>query len=110
MARYVQPHVTQFDGGAGQGEACVPASVANGIAASTGGARRPSSQTIHRLVPRSEETNPATPGWSMGDADNATGKMLGRIEGRSHELGLGADGSIYPASRSDLLIVFRPHK
>ena len=42
--------------------------------------------------------------------DNATGKMLGRIEGRSHELGLGADGSIYPASRSELLLVFRPHK
>ncbi len=42
--------------------------------------------------------------------DNATGKMLGRIEGRSHELGVGADGSIYPASRSEQLLVFRPRK
>ncbi|MHB1204072.1 MAG: peptidyl-alpha-hydroxyglycine alpha-amidating lyase family protein [Rhodospirillaceae bacterium] len=42
--------------------------------------------------------------------DNATGKMLGRIEGRSHELGVGLDGSLYPASRSDLLVVFRPRK
>ena len=42
--------------------------------------------------------------------DNATGKFLGRIEGRSHELGVGLDGSIYPASRSELLLVFRPKK
>jgi DNA-binding beta-propeller fold protein YncE len=42
--------------------------------------------------------------------DNATGKMLGRIEGRSHELGIGLDGSLYPASRSDLLVVLRPRK
>lgn len=42
--------------------------------------------------------------------DNATGKFLGRIEGRSHELGVGLDGSIYPASRSELLVVFRPRK
>jgi hypothetical protein len=42
--------------------------------------------------------------------DNATGKMLGRIEGRSHELGIAADGSIYPATRSGVLLVFRPRK
>lgn len=42
--------------------------------------------------------------------DNATGKFLGRIEGRSHELGVGLDGSIYPASRSGQLLVFRPKK
>ena len=42
--------------------------------------------------------------------DNATGKFLGRVEGRSHELGVGLDGSIYPASRSEVLLVFRPKK
>jgi DNA-binding beta-propeller fold protein YncE len=38
------------------------------------------------------------------------GKMLGRIPVRSHELGIGADGAVFPASRSPLLVVFRPKK
>ena len=40
--------------------------------------------------------------------DLATGKILGRLEGRSHELGLGADGTVFPASRSANLVLFRP--
>ncbi|MSR35609.1 MAG: hypothetical protein EXR95_03045 [Gemmatimonadetes bacterium] len=39
-----------------------------------------------------------------------TGKMLGRVPGRSHQLGIGFDGSIYPATRSEKLIVYRPKK
>jgi DNA-binding beta-propeller fold protein YncE len=42
--------------------------------------------------------------------DMKTGKMLGRVPGRSHQLGIGFDGSIYPASRSENLIVYRPRK
>lgn len=75
MAFYVQPHVTQFDGDAGQGSACVPASLANGVAAVTGGARKPTSGGIHHLVPKREETDPGTAGWSMADADKAMGKL-----------------------------------
>jgi hypothetical protein len=75
MAYYVQPHVTQFDGGSKQGEACVPAALANGVAASTGGARKPASQTVHALIPKSQETDPSTPGWSMADADHAMAKI-----------------------------------
>jgi DNA-binding beta-propeller fold protein YncE len=40
--------------------------------------------------------------------DNATGRILGRIEGRSHELGIGPDGAILPATRSGRLVVYRP--
>jgi DNA-binding beta-propeller fold protein YncE len=40
--------------------------------------------------------------------DLKTGKMLGRVPGRSHQLGIGFDGSIYPATRSERLIVYRP--
>ena len=42
--------------------------------------------------------------------DVKTGTMLGRVTGRSHQLGIGFDGSIYPATRSDTLIVYRPKK
>jgi DNA-binding beta-propeller fold protein YncE len=40
--------------------------------------------------------------------DNATGRILGRVEGRSHELGIGDDGTIFPATRSAMLVLFRP--
>ncbi len=36
--------------------------------------------------------------------DLTTGRMLGRVSGRSHQLGIGFDGSIYPATKSDTLI------
>jgi hypothetical protein len=74
MARYVQPHVSQFDGGTYQGQACVPASLANGVAAQSGGARRPTASQVHALIPRDEEQNPG-PGWSVVDADRAMRKL-----------------------------------
>jgi DNA-binding beta-propeller fold protein YncE len=40
--------------------------------------------------------------------DLATGRILGRVEGRSHELGIGFDGAIFPATRSAALVVYRP--
>jgi DNA-binding beta-propeller fold protein YncE len=40
--------------------------------------------------------------------DRATGRILGRAEGRSHELGIGFDGAIFPATRSPLLVVLKP--
>lgn len=75
MSYYVQPHVCQFDGSSDQGSACVPTSCANGVAASTGGARRPAGVTIHRLIPQSEESDPHVPGWSIVDADRAMAKI-----------------------------------
>lgn len=73
--RYVQPHVTQFDGGKYQSEACVPASIANGVGASTGGARRPTSAAVHAVIPKTAETDPHTAGWSEVDASRAAAKM-----------------------------------
>lgn len=70
MVLYVQPHVTQFDGDKRQGSACVPASLANGVGATTGGARRPAAGVIHALVAPHEEASPA-PGWNTEDADLA---------------------------------------
>jgi len=40
--------------------------------------------------------------------DPATGRMLGRVQVRSHELAIGPDGSLFPATRSGQLLVFRP--
>jgi streptogramin lyase len=40
--------------------------------------------------------------------DNATKRILGKVAVRSHELGIGADGLIIPATRSALLVVYRP--
>ncbi len=40
--------------------------------------------------------------------DLTTGRMLGRVPGRSHQLAIGDDGTILPASRSGSLIIYRP--
>jgi len=39
--------------------------------------------------------------------DFKSGKILGKIEVRSHEVGVGPDGTLMPATRSDLLVVYR---
>jgi DNA-binding beta-propeller fold protein YncE len=40
--------------------------------------------------------------------DHATSKVVGKIETRSHELAVGADGTVYPATRDDTLVIYRP--
>ena len=40
----------------------------------------------------------------------ATGKMLGRFEVRSHELSVGPDGTLLPATRSGRLLMLRPRR
>jgi hypothetical protein len=40
--------------------------------------------------------------------DPAAGTMLGRVLARSHELAIGSDGTLLPASRNDRLLLFRP--
>jgi len=46
----------------------------------------------------------------VAQVDPATGKMLGRIQVRSHELTIGPDGSLFPATRTGRLLMFRPRK
>lgn len=40
----------------------------------------------------------------------STGKMLGRFRVRSHELAIGSDGSLFPATRSGQLLLLRPRQ
>lgn len=76
MSVYYQGrHRTQFDGGALAGENCTPTSGANGARCATGGAVDRSGTQIRSLVARSEETNPATAGWSLTDLDLAMSRI-----------------------------------
>lgn len=75
---YVQPHQSQYQAGAStitRRAGCTWASGANGVAAVTGGAKQPTPDAIHALVPRAEEQFPATPGWSLPDLAKATGRI-----------------------------------
>jgi DNA-binding beta-propeller fold protein YncE len=48
--------------------------------------------------------------FDVVNVDPATGKMLGRVQVRSHELAIGPDGSLFPATRSGQLLLFRPRR
>jgi hypothetical protein len=56
-------------------EGCTWTTGSNGIAAATGNRKRPSPDTVLAQVPRSHETNPETPGWSLPDLDLACNKL-----------------------------------
>jgi hypothetical protein len=56
-------------------EGCTWTTGANGIAAATRGRLHPSPDTVLAQVPRSHETNPETPGWSLPDLDLACNKL-----------------------------------
>lgn len=64
-------HRTQFDGSAKAGANCTPTSGANGAREATDGEYDHSGGYVRGLVAVSEETNPASPGWSLGDLDKA---------------------------------------
>jgi len=74
MGFYLQPHRSQYAVSASavtRSSGCTWTAGANGIAATTGGATRPTPDQVHRLVPVAMETNPATPGWSLSDLATA---------------------------------------
>ena len=78
MTLYLNAHSSQYQAGASTATrraGCTWASVANGIDASTGGRLRPTPDQVHALLPNAEETNPATPGWSIPDAVRAASRM-----------------------------------
>lgn len=72
---YLNPHKTQFDGSRYASQNCTPTSGANGANASTGGRINKSGGQIRALIPRSAETDPRTPGWSLVDLDRAMAKI-----------------------------------
>lgn len=64
-------HQSQYQPGADlitRKAGCTWTSLANGIAATTGGTHHPTPDEVHDLVARSEEQAPTTPGWSLPDA------------------------------------------
>lgn len=76
-ALYVNRHTSQ--GGEGQSYVtrvygCTWTSLANGIDGTTGGRHRPSPDYLHGLVPRDQETDPSTRGWSIPDAVKAASR------------------------------------
>ena len=75
MAYYTGVHRTQFDGSIYAAENCNPTSIANGARASSGGKIDKSGGQVRAIVKRSEETNPATAGWSLEDAKLACDRM-----------------------------------
>jgi len=42
--------------------------------------------------------------------DPATGRMMGKVPVRTHEVSVGADGAVYPATRNGELVLVRPRR
>ena len=75
---YVGEHWCQLAPGMSpvtRSEGCTWTSGASGVAAISGGSFEPTPDHVHDQVPRSQETNPDTPGWSIPDLAKAMGKL-----------------------------------
>lgn len=75
---YLNDHRSQYQAGATtvtRRSGCVWTSVANAADAVTGGRVKRTPDQVHALVTPSEETNSATPGWSLHDAQLALTRM-----------------------------------
>lgn len=72
---YLPTHRTQFDGSTYASSNCTPTSGADGLAAATGGRINLSGGTLRSYLPRSMETNPKTPGWSLQDLQKAVARL-----------------------------------
>lgn len=79
MARFRNNrHQSQYQAGTSDRthrQGCTWTSAANGVDAATGGKVLKTPDQILALVPRSQETDPATPGWSLYDVDKAMAKI-----------------------------------
>jgi hypothetical protein len=80
---YLNPHRTQFDGSPLERENCTPDAAANGANAATGGRVNKTGGQVRALIPRSQETDPSTPGWSIPDVDHAMAKLGVGFENRT---------------------------
>jgi hypothetical protein len=87
MTTYYQPtHEQQTRSGntaVTRSSGCTWTSGATGADAATGGKKDRTPDYIHSLLKRSEETNPTTPGWSLGDLRVALGRLGVPFEVRS---------------------------
>jgi len=101
-AFYAGTHRSQYDGSTYANQNCTPASGANGARAATGGRLDRSGGQIRALVKLSEETNPATPGWSLGDLELAMTRLGVPFERRS-----GAWATVVAAHDAGLFVVLQ---
>lgn len=72
---FLPPHRSQFDGSPLANQNCTPASGADGLAATTQGRISLSGGQLRSYLPRSDETNPETPGWSLQDLAEAIRRL-----------------------------------
>lgn len=83
---YLNDHRSQYQAGATtttRRAGCTWTSVANGADAASGGRVKRTPDEVHALVKPSEETNAATPGWSLHDAELAAERLGVAFENRS---------------------------
>lgn len=76
MSYIIQKHQSQYQTGTTaitRSSGCTWTSACNGVWAVSD--RTPSPDAIHKLVPRSQETDPRTPGWSLPDVDRAMARL-----------------------------------
>lgn len=83
-------------------EGCVPAAGANGARASSGGKVDRLVSQVHNLIPKTEETDPNTPGWSLVDLDRAMLKLGIAFETRN-----GTWSAVENAHASGLVVVLQ---
>lgn len=75
---YVNEHVSQYAPTAQpitRTSGCTWTSTRNGADAATEGKVNQTPDQVHALIPRKDETNPVTPGWSLIDAQRALSKL-----------------------------------
>ena len=86
VERYRNDHQSQYDIGAStrtRRQGCTWTSLANGVDAQSGGYRVRTPDQVLALVRPTEESNPATPGWSLTDAGLAMQRLSVPFEIRS---------------------------
>ncbi len=81
MTRYTNRHVSQYGpwSTVTRQSGCTWTSGSNGIDAQSGGKVTRTPDQVHALVPRGDETSPATPGWSLDDLHLAMLRMKPQI-------------------------------
>ena len=80
------PHRSQYDPDSPpitRHEGCGPTTVANGANATTGGKVSRTAAQVHALIPKADETDPNTPGWSVVDMVRAAAKLGVPLEDRT---------------------------
>lgn len=77
MSYYLGAHRSQYDGSALARQNCAPTTLANALHSTMMGAINLTGGQVRAKVANAEETNPATPGWSLEDMRLAASRIAG---------------------------------